>query len=126
MTRWQRLKRTIRIAWQGECSKDGCERGLIPRPFSSSKLCEEHYFEWMEKIGREMADRDFEREVSIHAEALRRVKVEDAAQTLERLAREERAEADGGGLPNDIATHRGAQGAYETAVEVLRNVGSTP
>lgn len=52
--------------------RPGCERGLVGKPFSHTGLCDQHYAEQMCKIGDEMADQRFERDVRVQEEALRR------------------------------------------------------
>jgi len=68
-----RLK-DLRLRWllwaRGECAHDGCRRPSMRHLFTR---CSEHEAHHWREVGRRIEAEKFEREVQVHAEALRRV-----------------------------------------------------
>lgn len=65
------VKRTFR----GLCAWEGCNRAKMQ--FFS--YCHEHQIEWAQEVGRQMRKADFERDVAVHVEAMRRFEAERSA-----------------------------------------------
>jgi hypothetical protein len=65
----QTWRRRLRRWWQGECAIDGCDAKPAHR---LTGLCVSHYQLRLTEIAREYAAREFERDVRVTAEALRR------------------------------------------------------
>lgn len=70
MKRLKEFRRRFLIWFRGECLEEGCDQPPISHIFPR---CEEHEAEAWRKSGEEFRAAQFEREVQIAAEALRRV-----------------------------------------------------
>lgn len=72
MGRLKSLRRRWLLWWRGECEAEGCTDA--PRGFPMfGEFCPHHFDEHMRKLHHKAAAQEFEHEVQVQAEALRRV-----------------------------------------------------